>query len=124
MNIQYEVPWSELLWTGLAEDTGEYIVGQLFRNQDGYYIHRNYRRYDNDDISCITVNDWHKITPFTLARVEVEEITEEQERKIIETCKAGVTPEMIEFMQTYEEKYKELVEDYMKNRPWGAGFKR
>lgn len=118
MNIQYEIPWSELLWQGLAEDTGEFIVGQLFKNKDGYYIHRNYRQDDNDDISCITVSDWHKIAPFTLARVEVEEITEEEEQKIIETCKRDVTQEMVEFLQTYEKKYKELIEDYLRNRPW------
>lgn len=103
MDIQYKIPWSELLWQGIAEGTGEFVIGQLFRIKDNYYINRPYRQgyYQNngDDDSIVTISDWYKIVPSTLERVECEVVTEEEEQRYLRS------------KTSFEEELKEYIED-------------
>lgn len=119
MNIQYQVPWSELLWQGLAEDTGEFIRGQLFRIGKDYYICRShmqgYYQYSDSIYPTLMIGEWYKIAPFTLERVEFVEVSEEEEQEYIKNFKSEVSQEEVEVLRTYEKKYRELVEDFKNN---------
>ena len=74
------VRWSDILWRGIAEDSGCWLMGQLLKVRDDFYICTTYAgQWREDGELSHVIGRWYKVLPYTIERVVVKEMTEEEE---------------------------------------------